>query len=165
MKVNISKYYKTKGQKVNITIDRHDTYSMDYTLSLIILPMLIQLKATKSGIPSNFVNESSTSNQECFEFYKDDHAEFEDGQKKWDEVLDKMIWSFQQLVEIDFDSMYHHGKFQYDFKKTDDNSGMSQLVDNNPNGHWYDVEGHNLHNERIQEGLELFGKYYRSLWD
>lgn len=165
MKVNISKYYRTKNQTVNITIDRHDTYSMDYTLSLIILPMLIQLKNTKNGIPSNFVNESSTSNQECFEFYKDDHAEFEEGEKKWNEVLDKMIWSFQQLVEIDFDSMYHHGKFQYDFKKTDDNSDMSQLVDKNPNGHWYDVEGHNLHNERIQEGLELFGKYYRSLWD
>jgi hypothetical protein len=163
MKVNISKYYKTQGRRVNITIDYHDTYSMDYTLALIILPMLIQLKNSKHGIPSNFVNEPSSSGQECFDFYKDDNVEFQEGQKKWDETLDKMIWSFQQLVEDDFDSKYHHGKTEFDFEKTV--NGMSQLVDKNPNGHWYDVEGHNLHNERIQEGLELFGKYYRSLWD
>jgi hypothetical protein len=39
------------------------------------------------------------------------------------------------------------------------------MVDKNPGAHWYDAEGHLLHEERIQEGLELFGKYYRSLWD
>jgi hypothetical protein len=40
-----------------------------------------------------------------------------------------------------------------------------QMVDNNPDEHWYDHEGHQLHEERIQEGLTLFGKYFRNLWD
>jgi hypothetical protein len=39
------------------------------------------------------------------------------------------------------------------------------MVDKDPDAHWYDAEGHKLHEDRIQEGLELFGKYYRSLWD
>jgi hypothetical protein len=40
-----------------------------------------------------------------------------------------------------------------------------QMVDKNPNEHWYDFEGHQLHEARIQEGLDLFGKHFRSLWD
>jgi hypothetical protein len=39
------------------------------------------------------------------------------------------------------------------------------MVDKNPDEHWYDHIGHQLHEARIQEGLELFGKYYRNLWD
>ena len=40
-----------------------------------------------------------------------------------------------------------------------------QMVDKNPDEHWYDVEGHQLHEERMREGFELFGKYYKNLWD
>ena len=40
-----------------------------------------------------------------------------------------------------------------------------QMVDRNPDDHWYDAEGHQLHEDRIQEGLDLFGKYFRALWD
>jgi hypothetical protein len=43
--------------------------------------------------------------------------------------------------------------------------GTYEMVDNNPGEHWYDSVGHRLHEERIQEGLELFGKHFRSLWD
>jgi hypothetical protein len=40
-----------------------------------------------------------------------------------------------------------------------------QMVDKDPEAHWYDAEGHLLHEAKIQEGLELFGKYFRNLWD
>ena len=55
MKVNIGPYPNgNKSRKVKIKIDRHDTYSMDHTLALIILPMLVQLRNTKHGIPHEF---------------------------------------------------------------------------------------------------------------
>ena len=38
-------------QKTSIRIDNYDTWSMDHTLAPIILPMLVQLKATKHGAP------------------------------------------------------------------------------------------------------------------
>ena len=85
-----------------------------------------------------------------------------------------MIWSFQQLALEDYDQQYHHGKAQYDWKKTDKtfpnpvtgvDEATYQMVDKNPNEHWYDHVGHKLHEDRIQEGLDLFAKYYRSLWD
>ena len=43
---------KFRKQKINVRIDKHDTWSMDHTLAHIILPMLKQLKETKHGAPN-----------------------------------------------------------------------------------------------------------------
>ena len=178
MKAKIGKFYKGKpDRKININIENFDTWNLDHTLALIILPALIQLKETKHGIPANFaeVGGEDYSDQDSFDFYKETHNEsFNEKVKEWNEVLDKMIWSFQQIALEDYDEQYHHGKAEYDWVKTDKQfpnpiSGKIedtyQMVDKNPNEHWYDHVGHQLHEQRIQEGLELFGKYYRSLWD
>ena len=179
MKVNIKNYPK-KGnrRKLSVHIDKYDTWSFDHTLAHIIYPALLQLKATKHGVPSQLVNDVGGEDwdpQESFDFYKESHNEsFEIACKRWDEILDKMIWSFHQLILDDYDSKYHHGNAEYDFVESDKLypnpiSGKLektyQMVDKNPDRHWYDVEGHRLHEERIQEGLDLFGKYYRNLWD
>lgn len=179
MKVNIKPYPK-KGnrRKINIQIDRFDTWSLDHTLALIIYPALIQLKETKHGIPSCIVNDVGGEEwdpQGSFDFYKETHNEaWDEAAKRWDEILDKMIWSFQQLIEDDYSDLYHHGDPKYDWVKTEKlfpnpvtgkDEATWQMVDKNPNEHWYDHVGHRLHEERIQEGLELFGKHYRSLWD
>jgi hypothetical protein len=39
------------------------------------------------------------------------------------------------------------------------------MIDTNPEEHWFDAEGLQLHEDRIQEGLNLFAKYFRALWD
>jgi hypothetical protein len=178
MKVNISKYPKIGPQRSNITIDKFDTWSLDHTLAKIILPCLIQLKHTKHGIPSNLTpnqHVDAGSRQQSFDFYSEDDAlVYESDEKLWDEMLDKMIWSFQQLVEDNYDNKYHHGKSDYDFVKTDQKfhnpitnklEETYKMVDKNSSSHWYDYVGHRLHEERIQEGLELFGKHFRNLWD
>ena len=85
-----------------------------------------------------------------------------------------MIWSFEQLLKDDYSEKYHHGKSDWDFVESDKQypnpiSGVMeptyQMVDKDPTSHWYDHVGQELHESRIQEGLELFGKYYRNLWD
>ena len=55
MKVNLGKYPKISSRRVSVEIERFDTYSLDHTLAHIILPALLQLKATKHGIPHEFV--------------------------------------------------------------------------------------------------------------
>ena len=51
MKIKIGPY-KNKGErKIDIQIDRYDTWNMDHTLALIVLPMLKQLKKEKHGSP------------------------------------------------------------------------------------------------------------------
>ena len=41
-----------KKRKIKIRIDPYDTWSMDHTLALIIVPMLKQLKARQHGAPN-----------------------------------------------------------------------------------------------------------------
>lgn len=178
MKVKIGKYPKrTDRRKISIEIEHFDTYSLDHTLALIILPALIQLRHTKQGVPNEFamVGGEDYVDQQSFDFYTETNSEmFDKRVEQWQEVLDKMIWAFQQLALEEYDDLYHHGKMEMDWIKTDKQypnpitgkmEDTYQMVDKNPNEHWYDSVGHQLHEDRIQEGLELFGKYYRALWD
>lgn len=177
MKVKIGRYKKDGNRTIDVQIEKFDTYSLDHTLALIILPALLQLKATKMGVPAEFGDAGGADYdcQDSFDFYKDSHKDsFDEKCKEWDTILDKMIWSFQQLALSDWEQQYYHGKGEYDWvpsehKITNPVTGKVedtfQMVDKNPTEHWTDYEGMRKHEERIQEGLELFGKYYRHLWD
>ncbi len=179
MKVNLSRYPKGNGKRrIDIQIDPFDTWSLDHTIASIILPALIQLKHTKHGVPSGFTDRvgGDFDDHLVFDFIKEDDTEvFNQLCDKWDEVLDKMIWSFLQLsIEDDYDSQYHHGKMktdwvESDYTYTDPITGKIektyQMVDKNPEEHWYDQIGNQEHEKRIQEGLDLFGKHFRDLWD
>ena len=178
MKANIGRYLKNGKQKVDIKIEPHDTYSLDRTLALIILPMLIQLKETQHGIPSEFamVGGEDYTDQQSFDFYTDSQREMfeQEGVKRWNDILDKMIWSFEQIVTDNYESQYHYGEAVMGWEKTGEKllnpltnkyEEMYEMIDKNPNEHYLDIVGLQEHEKRIQEGLELFGKYYRHLWD
>jgi hypothetical protein len=70
-------WFDRRKQKIVIKIEKHDTWSMDSTLSHIVLPMLIQLKATQHGHPANLTEQ------------------------EWDDILDEMIWAFEQKCRDD----------------------------------------------------------------
>lgn len=178
MKVILGKYNKTGSErKVKVDIDNFDTWSLDHSLAHIILPALLQLRASKMGVPASFADAGGADyeSQDSFDFYKEDHNwAFDQKVKEWELVIDKMIWSFQQIVLEDYEQLYHHGEADFSWEKTDQPftntmTGKSEdtfrMVDKNPEDHWYDVQGHLEHEKRVQEGLELFGKYYRHLWD
>jgi hypothetical protein len=180
MKVNLSKYPKGDSfRKIDVEIENFDTWGLDHTLATIILPALIQLKHTKHGVPSEFVDRigGDFDSNYCFEFIKeDDDKVFDQLCNKWNDIFDKMIWSFLQLsIEDDYDSKYHHGKMDIGWEKLPDKlhpnpitgakEPLYQMVDKNPGEHWYDHVGHQEHDRRIREGLELFGKHFRDLWD
>jgi hypothetical protein len=176
MRANFRNFNKgPKERKIEVKIEQWDTCSMDHTAALIILPLLLQLKQSKMGVPSALTNRigGDFDDNLTFDFIKEDDSKvFDKLCDKWDEILDKMIWSFQQLVDDSYDNKYHHGDRTLGWKSieiTNPSTGKVekayQMVDENPDEHWYDSVGHNLHEERIQEGLDLFGKYYRNLWD
>jgi hypothetical protein len=180
MKANLSRYPKGNGKRrIDIQIDPFDTWSLDHTIASIILPALIQLKHTKHGVPSGFTDRvgGDFDNNLVFDFIKEDDTEvFNQLCDSWDDVLDKMIWSFLQLsIEDDYDNQYHHGKMEIAWEKLPDElhndpvtgtkEPLYQMVDKNPGEHWYDHIGSQEHEKRIQEGLELFGKHFRDLWD
>lgn len=154
-----------------VKIDKWDTWGMDSSLSIIILPMLKQLQATKQGAPS--VDDEDVPEGLGLRSTEASPKENEwdtDGNwfKRWDWVLAEMIWTFEQLT-TDWDKQYHTGEI--DRVSTpcawDDNGKPTMYSwDKGPNDtSKFDNEGYTKHNDRISKGLILFGKYYRGLWD
>ena len=51
--LKLCQWIESKRNRVSyIKIDKYDTWSMDHTLAMIVLPMLKQLQATKHGAPN-----------------------------------------------------------------------------------------------------------------
>jgi hypothetical protein len=166
--------HSKKKRKIKIRIDPYDTWSMDNTLALIILPMLKQLKATKQG--SQFVDDEDLPPQMR---YNDDLVVDKDGkyledngtmwiQHRWDWVLNEMIWAFETSIDEDWEDQFTHGTPSYDWNKWEDDNGVPyqrvQLSQTNPD-YWVDTDRITEYNDRMKNGFRLFGKYYRGLWD
>jgi hypothetical protein len=123
-----------------IHIDNHDVWDMSQTLACIILPMLERLKEKKQGAPhidDEDVPEELRRPAEAHKCDVDEHW-FE----RWDYVLDKMIWSFKQILRDDRMTQF----YGEDYFHHDDKASKA-----------YEAE--------IQVGLKLFAKYYDSLYD
>lgn len=168
-----------------VKIDNYDTWSMDSTLTPIILPMLKQLKASKHGAPcvdDADVPEWLRSTAAAPKENEWDTDEFHFA--RWDWVMDEMIFAFEQLNKDDEgEDMYRVGKADYLFQAMDaDGNPIGEPEDignrtRNPNAKFYqlvkgpnytmieDREGLEKHWARIQNGLRLFGVYFRHLWD
>jgi hypothetical protein len=136
MKIDIPHPDEIDSVGTQIVIHSWDTWSMDHTLSYIIVPMLKQLKETKHGAPAvefkDVPEELMPSDSEAVKkLYT--HGETDDNYfKRWDYVLDEMIWAFTYKRD-NFDT----------------------LMDKDPKA----VQA------RMSNGFRLFGKYYESLWD
>jgi hypothetical protein len=144
--------------KINyVKIDRWDTWSMDYSLSFIVVPMLKQLKETKHGSP--FVDDEdvpeelkSTSAPPKENDWDTDENHF----KRWDWALNEMIWAFEQNLDTNSeDKFFDHA--EWDEKEKDFGKNLHKIKIDQP--------GLKAHQDRKANGFRLFGKYYQGLWD
>ena len=138
-----------------VKIDRYDTWSMDYTLSKIVLPMLKQLKETKHGSPNTDDDDvpdhlKSTNSKKVSEYDVD-----ENHFARWDWVLSEMIWAFEQNVDDKSEDKF------YDHSQVDKKSSFTEQISKIKIDH----AGLDAHSERKANGFRLFGKYYQGLWD
>ena len=150
--------YSKRKRTVKVKIERFDTWNMDSTLAIIILPMLKQLKEKKHGYPISLCEDSSNSSQYCFDFYEaSEDIVWETGEDRWNKIFDEMIWTFEQLQpDNDWEDQYWLKKPKMDLSDNEIAWKERGVLDR---------DGLNAHQERINRGLELFGKYYQNLWD
>jgi hypothetical protein len=144
---------RRSDQKIKVRVDKHDTWGMDHTLSHIILPMLKQLNDTKHGAP--FVGDEDVPEElrSTSALPKKDQYDLDDNHfKRWDWVMDEMIWAFEQKQDDDWESSY------YEYEEDPSSMFGLKLV-------WSDDEGRKAHQARMTNGFKLFGKYYENLWD
>jgi len=153
-----------------VKIDYWDTWSMDHTLSPIILPMLKQLKEKQHG--AGFVDDDdvpeelrSTSAPAKENEWDTDSNHF----ARWEYVLDEMIFAFTCKVDDSWEEQFRSGihdlisvPCEWD---ADGRPTMYQMKDGPNNTYKCDYEGMRVVEARIQNGFRLFGKYYQNLWD
>lgn len=147
MYVRLGRYAKEDEENFvrdeDIVIHPYDTWSMDYTLALLIVPLLKQLKETKHGAPDvDCIDVPMRLQPKQMDVvrYREEGITDDNFFKRWDYVIDEMIWAFEQIVDEDNENQFWNGKD-------------------------LDKEGLEKHHKRINNGTKLFGKYFRSLWD
>jgi len=167
MKVSIGPYPDTGKREVDIQIDYYDTWSMDHTLAMIIEPMLVKLALTGNGAPYIDVSDCPPHLRPKTDKV-DIHGNWLGGiddthHERWAWVLDEMIWAFHQK-NYDWEEQYYSGKSDVYFEDADD--GGCSVMKHGPN-HTLCVDhaAMKVHQERMNNGFELFGKYFESLWD
>jgi hypothetical protein len=157
-----------------VKIDRWDTWSMDSTLTPIILPMLRQLRKDKHGAPNTDdedVPERLRSTTKSAQKVKKNSWDSDGNHfKRWDWIMDEMIWAFEQLNMDDWEAQFHTGVHDHLWipSKELDAKGkpLTYEMKRGPKDtHKFDKKGWTKHNARIDNGLKLFGKYFRALWD
>jgi hypothetical protein len=163
-----------RTRTIKVKIHNYDTWSMDHTLAHIILPMLKQLKETKNGGP--FVDDADVPEELRSNSAppKENEYDVDDNHfKRWDYVLDEMIFSFEHKLDDSWEDAFRKGEMDLVWDPVD-NEGNSVpkeeakffRMNDGPN-HTYecDYEGMKKVQQRISNGFRLFGVYYENLWD
>jgi len=165
----------------HVVIHPYDTWNMDHTVALVVLPLLKQLKETKHGAP--FVDMPDRPDHlQCYK-EPEDYETDKFHHQAWDWVMDEMIFAFETkcgaLVDWEDEFFQNDGEIStiefvgegpaqlrlfpdedgkmedyeyYSMKKTDSKTKI-------------DWDGRKAYQERITNGFRLFGKYYEGLWD
>jgi len=159
-----------RHRQVYVRIDKWDTWGMDHTLAQIILPMLLQLKASKHGAPNtddvDVPKHLWSANAEPKE---NEHDTDSNHFKRWDYILDEMIFAFESKRLGTWQDKYSSGKIDWSSEpcEWDENGKAKMFTMKHGPEHTYecDYEGMAVEQRRISKGFKLFGKYYENLWD
>lgn len=145
-----------KKQKIKVIIHRYDTWSMDHTLAHIIHPMLLQLKASKHGSPDIDDDDVPEHLRKANSLPSEDKYDVDSNWfKRWDWILDEMIWAFAELKDPNSTDQF------YDHSGVNKEEGLEVQIGQIK----IDFDGLQAHEERMKNAFRLFGKYFRALWD
>ena len=172
-----NRYFAKKKRKIKVKIHNYDVWSMDNTLSHIILPMLKLLKEQKHGTP--FTDREDAPNDPIYDDDVDpDNEPSGYSQKRWEWIMDQMIWSFEKELEDDPHKNYYdpylpdepvepattYSVINNDGTVTEKTLGWDTEEWRRKMGK-FNPEKRDAYEKRKQLGFTLFGKYFQNLWD
>lgn len=124
---------KKKG--IYTSFKDRETWDLGYTVAAFTLPRLKRFKKLNNGIPGRLLVEPDGT------IHFNDTEYQEQKEKEWNTILDCIIWSFEQIINLDEEPNINNCKNWEDFRNKMD-----------------------IYNQKIQYGLDLFAKYFRDLW-
>lgn len=168
------KIHDKRQRKIKVKLHTYDSWNADDTLAHIILPVLKKIKEAKHGspivedkdVPKALRSTSAPKPENEWETDENFH-------KRWEYVIDEMIFAFSSIVEnqdmSDFASGVHDLKsvgFDKDGNRTDDEDLIAWYSFEEGPNHTFKVDDKALKvwETRRANGFRLFGKYYLSLW-
>lgn len=168
----INRWSNNRPRKIKIHIDGYDVWSADHTLAMVIHPVLLKLKEVQHGSPQVDPADVPEHLRPKEEAGPDNGYTDNTVHERWAWVLSELIWTFEQLSKEDKgEDQFHHNVGQLEMISVPTENPKLFSMDFNYQKdptkpkYWVDNEGRKLHNERIENGLKLFAKYYFGLWD
>ena len=144
--MDFSYWIKRKWQRLTTGFEHRESYDYFHWNAKMAVPRLKMLRDNLHGCPAEFASEGK---------------DVDEGVKEWTEILNKIIWSFENIDNEpmpkkpdDYDP--RHTRIEYD-----DGSVTYEPFDDRK-WDWSEAEEHA---KKVQEGLDLYGKYYLNLWD
>jgi len=162
-----------------VKIHGYDTWSFDHSLAKIVLPALKKLKEQKHGSPYvdldlvpeelRYTYTEDYDHQYCFDFYHEDKADtYSMIEKRWDYVLDEMIFAFEHLLDDSWEEEFMSGTIdKISVPCAWDENGKPTMFElkSGPNDTFnWDYAGMQKVYDRMDNGFKLFGIHYRNLW-
>jgi len=114
-----------------------ETWDLGYTVAAFTLPRLKRYKKLNNGVPGAVLFQV---NEEKIHFNNDEER-LNNAKEKWDAVLDRIIWSFEQIVNPTEEPELEKGEDWKDYRMR------------------YDV-----YSKKVQDGINLFAKHFQDLW-
>lgn len=137
-KVDVVKYFlRNIYERIRYGFPLHQSWDFKTWHAEIVVPRLKYLRLGLMGHPCDITFE------------------------EWQSILDKMIWSFEHLnddVPIKYSEDYDH-RYQVTYE-----NGYKTYTSLNKTG-TIDTSERDAHYDKLQDGFNLFGKHYQSLWD
>ena len=135
---DIEYFFRKQIQRIKYGFPSEQAWNFNWWHAEIVTPRLKHLRKNLNGHPGNLNME------------------------EWENILDKIIWSFEHFsdeVDVIYSDDYDHR-----YAVSEDKEGDKTYRSLNEKGtiDWTLVDEHN---KRVQEGLDLFSKYYQNLWD
>ena len=151
---------------IKIKTDPWVHWNAEHTISLLVLPILKDLREHKHGagyiddedVPEHLRSTAAPPKEHEWDI-DDNHFD------RFDWVLNEIIWAHEQIVDDNWEEQYTSGECDWEFKPCEDRPEMSTMVEGPKHTYTRDEEAIKKHQERISNGLRLFGKYYQTLWD
>lgn len=144
-------------QKWRYGVSDEECWNLNTTFARYILPRLKHFRSmNRMGVPGNMF----------VKYHSIDEAETEEGVKRWNAILDEMIWTFEYIVNDEtFNAIPDTKPFRSkNVEDWADSIGREKCPEEQALWDAYFAKSQTLE-DRKNKGLELFAKYFDNLWD